>query len=356
MNGANSGYRSQVESLVNELDGRIEKIDGEIGEIKTKFKTEYPAFFLRQAKKHGYGGEDPNHFKRTPSVDEACGLWLKLYGLGFSNVFEDGDVFYFAGGTRDYLSKDKELEKFWDSTGLDKLASLERGKQKLQGSISKTLASSRPKLRPKEELDIIFNLSHGDKEKLIDGVLGFQKIDGMEWRGKKKYNYYTDEESNEEFHDSWLYGKTPYFVIDRILKNLHLGKNDVFYDLGSGYGQVVNYVALRTNVRKAVGIELAPWRVEWSNRMAKKVGLKNVKFRASNILKADYSDGTVFFIFNPFSVDVLGKVGRRLSTMKGRKIVSLGPSCWYFDTMPWAKKIKDIENEKSYDLSVYNIV
>lgn len=52
------------------------------------------------------------------------------------------------------------------------------------------------------------------------------------------------------------YGEVVPASVDSILRYVRPGKDDVFYDLGSGMGKVVFQAHLTTSVGKAVGVEL----------------------------------------------------------------------------------------------------
>jgi len=52
------------------------------------------------------------------------------------------------------------------------------------------------------------------------------------------------------------YGEITYGGMEPLYGCLNLGKSDVFYDLGSGVGKLVLYVALRGDVARAVGLEV----------------------------------------------------------------------------------------------------
>lgn len=56
-----------------------------------------------------------------------------------------------------------------------------------------------------------------------------------------------------------VYGETSFDLIDQLLKNIKLGENDVFVDLGSGVGNVVLHVAAVTNCKRCYGFEKAEW-------------------------------------------------------------------------------------------------
>jgi hypothetical protein len=338
MNNSKPDYIEQFESLASDLNETAR----EINEIDSRFDIGYKTFLLRQAKNHGCREIEESKIDEHFFSLHYGALWRKIYGDDFRF-----DPFYFAKHLRSYLSEDEELRKLWSFAGLDRLPQLEKNREKIKGSISKILAH----LKPKEALKIVSILDSEEKERQIDRIIGFED----EYHMERDWTKYCDYENKyKRFPGASWYGKTPYDVVDKFLKLIPLGENDVFYDLGSGYGQVVNYVASTTNIKKAIGVEIAPWRVDKSIKMQKYLGLENVEFKRDDVLKTDFSDGTVFFLFNPFSPDVMEKVGEKLSKMKGRKVVSLGATCDYFSNVPWAKKIK--KDETGSDLRVYEII
>lgn len=90
------------------------------------------------------------------------------------------------------------------------------------------------------------------------------------------------------------YEPTPYNYVLEFLNFFKPKKNDVVYDLGSGFGRVVILSALNCDA-KFKGIELAENRVDIANEIREQFGLTNAEFICQNILDADYSDGDIFF-------------------------------------------------------------
>jgi SAM-dependent methyltransferase len=136
-----------------------------------------------------------------------------------------------------------------------------------------------------------------------------------------------------EFENEHLiYSPTPYDVIRNTMRALNPSSRDTFYDLGAGYGRVLFYGAL-THSATFRGIELVRDRVHEANRVKRALALRTLDFRQGNAQTADFSDGNIFFLFNPFFLEVLSVVGlrlRRLATHRQIQIVSVANSNQYF--------------------------
>lgn len=74
--------------------------------------------------------------------------------------------------------------------------------------------------------------------------------------------------------------------------------NAVFYDLGSGKGDMVIYIAENTNIKKCCGIELHKQRFNIAQEKLNKLSLDNVIFLNQDILKSDISDATIIYTDN----------------------------------------------------------
>jgi Histone methylation protein DOT1 len=58
------------------------------------------------------------------------------------------------------------------------------------------------------------------------------------------------------------YGEITYDAAHKLLTELNLNKEDVFYDFRSGVGKMVVQAYLTTPIKKSVDIELSPTRVK----------------------------------------------------------------------------------------------
>ncbi len=132
-----------------------------------------------------------------------------------------------------------------------------------------------------------------------------------------------------------------------------MNDSDVLYDLGSGFGRVPIYTSLATRAQ-CKGIEIVPERVAESIAVKNNLGVDNLEFVQGNVLEHDYSDGTIFFLFNPFAHQTLEAVNeklRQLAQTKKIKIVSLGPSTSFFDRQDWLRPTES--NGRPWGLTIY---
>jgi hypothetical protein len=123
------------------------------------------------------------------------------------------------------------------------------------------------------------------------------------------------------------YQKTPVRIVLELVEKSQYQKGDFFVDLGSGLGQVAILVNLLTGI-PCKGIEYEPSFCDFANICAKGLSLSNVTFVETDARKADYSEGTIFFMFTPFRGEIMEKVLKLLkiqSLFRKIKIITYGP-------------------------------
>jgi hypothetical protein len=102
-----------------------------------------------------------------------------------------------------------------------------------------------------------------------------------------------------------IFVPTPPETVDEMLRQAHLKKGDVLYDLGSGDGRIPIAAAKQYGVR-AVGIDIDPKLVAESNEAAKREGLERlVSFRNEDIFTADFRDATVVTLYLSDTLNVM---------------------------------------------------
>jgi Histone methylation protein DOT1 len=139
----------------------------------------------------------------------------------------------------------------------------------------------------------------------MNGILGSQKL---------------PTETRDREPDMVYYQKTPARIILEIIKRATLRPHDVFIDLGSGLGQVAILMHLLTGI-PAIGVEFEPAFCDYARSCAAELNVHNVEFININARYADYSSGTVFFLYTPFEGKMLQDVLNTLRTeAKERKI------------------------------------
>jgi hypothetical protein len=134
-----------------------------------------------------------------------------------------------------------------------------------------------------------------------------------------------------------FYQPTPARIVMQMVEKTDFRQHDVFYDIGSGLGQVAVLVHLLTGVR-VKGVEVEPAYCEYARRCAGRLNLSQVKFINVDAREADYSDGTIFFLYTPFEGQMLEQVLRRLedeSRKRTIRVYTYGPCTLQVTQQTW---------------------
>jgi hypothetical protein len=138
-----------------------------------------------------------------------------------------------------------------------------------------------------------------------------------------------------------FYQKTPARVIFEMVKSAGFAKEDTFFDIGSGLGQVVMLVNLLTGLR-TVGVEFDSAFCQYSYECAATLGLQDVAFVNADARDSDYTLGTVFFIYTPFRGTMLEDVLEMLkqeSLKRKIRIVTYGPCTPEVAAQDWLRLV-----------------
>lgn len=122
--------------------------------------------------------------------------------------------------------------------------------------------------------------------------------------------WWRTEFSEKAAHDDGCrYASPDYWYVRKVANILRPGPQDVFYDLGSGMGRILCVIA-RRHLRKCVGVELFEPLCEVARRNADRLrGRKSpIEIICEDAAKANLSDGTIYFMFNPFGPDTIRDV------------------------------------------------
>jgi hypothetical protein len=127
-------------------------------------------------------------------------------------------------------------------------------------------------------------------------------------------------ETKEREGEMVYYQKTPARIILALIEKAAFKPQDIFFDLGSGLGQVTILVNLLSSVISK-GVEFEPAFYSYAKTSADTLYLNDVEFIHSDARYADYSSGTVFFMYSPFEGKMLLEVLQNLhGESKKRKI------------------------------------
>ena len=151
-------------------------------------------------------------------------------------------------------------------------------------------------------------VEYDDLDALVAGILSTDRI--------------VDDGTVELDPEMVPYQPTPARLILALLQELRPTERDVFVDLGSGLGTVPALVSLLTGAR-AVGIEWHPNYYAHAQHCVRCLNLSSVSFVQQDARDADFSTGTIFYMFTPFKGTMLRDVLRRLDSEGRRRTIRL---------------------------------
>ena len=110
-------------------------------------------------------------------------------------------------------------------------------------------------------------------------------------------------------NDSAEYEVPDYLYLRKVVRTLKPGPEDVIFDLGCGMGRFLCLMA-RRRVRKCVGVELLPHLCEAARGNAARLRGPRapIEIRCADAATADPSEGTIYYMFNPFGPATMGEV------------------------------------------------
>lgn len=152
-----------------------------------------------------------------------------------------------------------------------------------------------------------------------------------------------------------FYQPTPARVVLELVDKADITPDDVFYDLGSGLGQVAILVNLLSGA-KTKGVEVDPGYCDYAWRRAKELNLLNVEFINLDARDADYSDGTVFYLYTPFEGKMLQDVLERLKGEAKRRAVRVctyGPCILDVSRQAWLRCVDQDASDVEFRLGVF---
>ena len=149
------------------------------------------------------------------------------------------------------------------------------------------------------------------------------------------------QETKEREPEMVFYQPTPVRIVLELIEKANFSEDDVFYDLGSGLGQVPIVISLLTGVR-AKGIEFEPAYCDYARQCARKLNLSRVEFIIVDAREADYSDGTIFFMYTPFVGALLQEVLEKLEGEARERMIRIytyGPCTAQVSNQNWLRRV-----------------
>jgi SAM-dependent methyltransferase len=193
-----------------------------------------------------------------------------------------------------------------------------------------------------------FNLDHNEHQEEI----GYDNLD-IFINGLSPFQTMPEQTKDLE-PEMVYYQKTPARIVFELVEKAYFKKEDVFFDLGSGLGQAAILVNLLAGVT-AKGIEFEPAFCDYAKACAAELNLSNVSFINVDARQADYSEGTVFFMFTPFKGEILQEVLavlKKESELRKIKIITYGPCTAQVALQSWLGFVAP-KDDNIYKLGVF---
>lgn len=141
-----------------------------------------------------------------------------------------------------------------------------------------------------------------------------------------------------------FYQRTPSRAVLEMARRTRSAPDEVFYDLGSGLGDVAITLHLLTGVR-ATGIEIDPSYCGYARAAAHDLRLPGVRFIHDDARRAGFSDGTAFYLYTPFRGRLLAEVLERLrivARMRTLHVFTYGPCTADVAREPWLRQTEAV--------------
>ncbi len=146
------------------------------------------------------------------------------------------------------------------------------------------------------------------------------------------------------------YLPAPVDALLRLSEQAAVGARDRFVDIGCGPGRAAVLVHLLTGA-PAVGIEVQPGLVAVGRALVARLGLAAVSFVAGDAVEqtAALAEGSLFFLYCPFSGERLARVLATLEAVAARRPIHVGCLDLPLPPCPWLEPVPPF----SVDLAIY---
>jgi SAM-dependent methyltransferase len=188
-------------------------------------------------------------------------------------------------------------------------------------------------LRGTELLELVLSVPFLDRDAFADALLGIDEV---------------PEDAKDLPREAVPYLPCGVEEILAMVREVPITSEADFVDLGSGVGRVAMLVHLLTGAR-ASGIELQEHLVELARARCAELGLRDVTFRAGDVTASEL-EGSVFFLYAPFSGDMLARALTRIEDVARRKRVVICAVGLELD-VPWLRPRKT----SSLSLTLYEV-
>lgn len=139
----------------------------------------------------------------------------------------------------------------------------------------------------------------------------------------------------------YAYGETPLTSLELIACEAQIEPRDTVYELGSGRGRNCFWLNSFKGC-SVVGIEFIPEFVQRANKIKDRLKIKGIEFRLGDMCEADFSGGTVFYLYGTCLDDAsIKKLVKKFSLLPaGTKIITVSYSLLDYTDKPFFEVMK----------------
>lgn len=153
------------------------------------------------------------------------------------------------------------------------------------------------------------------------------------------YHNFEDTTNIDNKKEMLGYQPTPIKVIQQILKNMPLWSDDIFYDIWSWFWRTGFFCEIYSWLQNK-SVEYNERHCSFWNWIINRLKLKKSDIINKDAKEVDYSDGTIFYIFNSFVGDLFDNVMHKLEHVaKQKKIIICGFYTPKINESDWLKCI-----------------
>ena len=194
-------------------------------------------------------------------------------------------------------------------------------------------------VEPPSETRMRFGLTYDVLDEFVNGLLGISAA---------------PEETRQREPEMVYYQQTPIRIILDLVERVEIREHDLFYDVGSGLGQVPIVVSLLTDVR-CIGVDFEPAFCEYATRCAENLNLRNVEFVSRDAREASLAEGTIYYLYTPFQGVMLQQFLGRLQDEARQRAITVctyGPCSHDVADERWLRRVGSAAIS-TYELAVF---
>jgi len=153
------------------------------------------------------------------------------------------------------------------------------------------------------------------------------------------YHNFEDTTNIDNKKEMLGYQPTPIKILQQILNNIPLSSDDIFYDIWSGFWRTGFFCEIYGWLKNK-SVEYNEEHCSFWNWIINRLNLEKSHIINKDAKEVDYSDGTIFYIFNSFVGDLFDNVMNKLAHIaKQKKIIVCGFYTPKIHELDWLKCI-----------------